>query len=248
MPRFFIKEESIRSDGIIICGEDARHISRSLRMKIGDRITVCDFFNYEYDCTIGFIDSESVKLNINDRHPVNTEPSVKVRVFQALPKAQKMELVIQKSVELGACEICPVISSRCISRPDDKSSEKKTKRWNLISEEAAKQSGRGIIPPVRETLSFKQAISEMKKDDLCFICYECEDKLDIKSFLCENYSKNTKSISFFIGPEGGISAEEAELARENGIPSVGLGKRILRTETAPLCVLSGIMFFTDNMI
>ncbi len=248
MPRFFIKQEFIRPDSIMIVGEDARHISRSLRMKPGEKITVCDFYNYEYDCEISSIDSETVELGILDKHPGNTEPSVSVRVFQALPKAQKMELVIQKSVELGAAEICPVISSRCISRPDDKSSDKKTKRWNLISEEAAKQSGRGIIPPVRETINFRQAVAEMKKSDLCFICYECEDKLDIKSFLSENFSENTKSISFFIGPEGGISPDEAEYARECGIPSVGLGKRILRTETAPLCVLSGIMFFTDNMI
>lgn len=251
MPRFFIKDENIgNTDTVTLKGEDARHISFSLRMRVGDNITLCDFFNYEYDCEIKAIDGEKVVLNVINKHPSQNEPSVKVSIYQALPKASKLELIIQKCVELGAFEIVPVLSSRCISRPDDKATEKKTKRYNTISEEAAKQSGRGMIPPVSETLPFKKAIERMKDSDIAFMCYEAQDtdgESDIKSFFKKHLSEATKTVSFFVGPEGGISEEEARYAKDNGIYCVSLGKRILRTETAPLCVLSCLMYETDNM-
>lgn len=251
MPRFFIKDENIgNTDTVTITGEDARHISFSLRMRVGDNITLCDFFNYEYDCTIKSIDGEKVVLDICDKHPSQNEPNIKVSVYQALPKAQKLELIIQKCVELGVFEIVPVLTSRCISRPDDKSSEKKTRRYNIISEEAAKQSGRGIVPKISETVSFKKAVEQMKGADIAFMCYEAEDTdggNDLKSFLQKSLTNETKSVAFFVGSEGGISEDEAEFARANGISCVSLGKRILRTETAPLCVLSCIMYETDNM-
>lgn len=251
MPRFFIKDADIgNTDTVIIKGEDARHISFSLRMRVGDSITLCDFHNYEYDCVIRSIDGEKVELSVLEKHPSENEPNVKVSVFQALPKSSKLELIIQKCVELGVFEIIPVLSSRCISRPDDKSSEKKTKRYNSISEEAAKQSGRGIVPKVCETLPFKKAIERMKESDIAFICYELEDAdcgKDLKSFLKQKLCENTKTISFFVGPEGGISPEEAQYAADCGISCISLGKRILRTETAPLCVLSCIMYETENM-
>ena len=251
MPRFFIKDADIgNTDTVTVTGEDARHISFSLRMRVGDSITLCDFFNYEYDCIIKSIDGEKVVLNIIDKHPSQNEPDVKVSIFQALPKSSKLELIIQKCVELGVFEIVPVLSSRCISRPDDKASEKKTKRYNAISEEAAKQSGRGIIPKVCDTVSFKKAIDQMKESDIAFMCYEQEDTdggNDIKTFLKKYVSESTKTISFFVGPEGGISEDEAKYAKECGILCVSLGKRILRTETAPLCVLSCIMYETENM-
>ena len=251
MPRFFIKEENLLPDGrVCLEGDDANHISHSLRMRVGDKITVCDFFNYEYDCVIDSFSSDKVCLSVKDKHPSKNEPDVSVALFQGLPKSTKLELIIQKCVELGISDIFPVVTSRCISRPDEKSSEKKVKRWNAISQEAAKQSGRGKIPAVSDTLTFRDAVEKMKEYDLAFLCYECCDGSrgnDIKSFLKTNVTKETASIAFLIGPEGGISPEEAEYAAQNGIVFVSLGNRILRTETAPLCVVSCIMYETDNM-
>ena len=251
MPRFFINEENIlRDDKICLFGDDANHISHSLRMRVGDKITVCDFFNYEYDCEIESFTSDKVVLLIKDKHTSQNEPSVSVALFQGLPKSTKLELIIQKCTELGISDIFPIMTSRCISRPDERSTEKKTKRWNMISQEAAKQAGRGHIPQVHDTLSFKNAIEKMKEYDLKFMCYElCDESCgdDLKGYLEKNLAADTKSIAFFIGPEGGISPEEAEYAKENGVSFVSLGKRILRTETAPLCVLSCIMYETDNM-
>ena len=251
MPRFFINEENIMPDDkICLFGDDANHISHSLRMRVGDSITLCDFFNYEYDCEIESFSSDKVVLCIKDKHTSENEPTVSVSLFQGLPKSTKLELIIQKCTELGIFDIIPVITSRCISRPDEKSSEKKTKRWNMISKEAAKQSGRGHVPTVHDTVSFKDAVLSMKNYDLAFVCYELCDEdcgFDVKSFLQKHISPDTKSVAFLIGPEGGISPEEAEFAKENGLFFVSLGKRILRTETAPLCVLSCIMYETDNM-
>ena len=251
MPRFFIKDESSFSGNeVTLYGDEANHISHSLRMKTGDEVTLCDFFNYEYDCVIKSFSHDSVTLEILDKHPAKNEPDIKVTLFQGLPKSTKLELIIQKCVELGIFEIVPVLTSRCISRPDEKSGDKKTKRWNAISEEAAKQSGRGIIPRVCDTVSFKQAVEAMQGYDVRFMCYElCSDSdgADIKSFLREKCGKESKTVAFLIGPEGGISKEEAEYAHQNGISFVSLGRRILRTETAPLCVLSTIMYETDNL-
>lgn len=251
MPRFFIKEENLLPDGKVrLDGDDAKHISFSLRMRVGDEITVCDFYNYEYDCVIDSFSQEAVYLSVKDKHTSKNEPAVSVALFQGLPKSTKLELIIQKCVELGISEIVPVMTSRCISRPDEKSSEKKTKRWNMISQEAAKQSGRGKVPSVSDTVSFKDAIAQMKEYDLAFLCYElCDESngADLKSYLENNICDNTRSVAFLVGPEGGISPEEAAYAAEQGVAFVSLGRRILRTETAPLCVLSCIMYETDSM-
>lgn len=251
MPRFFIKEENIMPDGKIrLFGDDANHVSHSLRMRVGDKITVCDFFNYEYDCIIEAFTSDDVTLSVVEKHTGANEPSVSVSLFQGVPKSTKLEMIIQKCVELGISKIYPVAMARCISRPDEKSSEKKTKRWNMISQEAAKQSGRGVVPEVCDTVSFRDAIKKLKEHDVCFLCYEMCDETqdaDIKTFLKRSVSETTGSVAFLVGPEGGISPEEAAYAKENGISFVSLGKRILRTETAPLCVLSCIMYESDNM-
>lgn len=252
MPRFFIKQEQIADNNTVtLSGDDAIHISRSLRMRCGDEIILCDYNNFEYVCEISNITSDTVLLTINQKRTCVSEPDVKVTLYQGVPKGQKFELIIQKCVELGIFEIVPVITSRCVSRPDEGSFDKKTKRWNTISAEASKQSGRGIVPNVGSPITFEKAICDMKKSDIAFMCYEefetSEKSLDIKSFLQKELCENKKQISFFIGPEGGISREEADFAIQNGINCVGLGKRILRTETAPICVLSCIMYETENM-
>lgn len=249
MPGFFIDNcENISDTGITICGEDARHISRSLRMKVGEMLDVSDFSGYKYSCRIsGFTDDE-VKLEILEKKLCESEPSVKVRIFQALPKGDKLDTVIQKCTELGAYDYTPVLTSRCISRPDEKSAKKKVERWQKISAEAAKQCGRGIIPKVNEVCTFEEAINKMSECTLALMCYECEDGYSIGKCITENHESLGKgaSVSVFIGPEGGIAPREAEKAKNAGIVTVGLGKRILRTETAPIFAVSAVMLLTGN--
>ena len=250
MPRFFIDNsgEYIKDNTIIIDGEDARHISKSLRMKQGEKLDVCDFSGIVYSCEISGFTQDRVLLEVLGKSLCESEPNVKVRIFQALPKGDKLDTVIQKCTELGAYDFTPVLTSRCISRPDEKSSQKKCERWQKISSEAAKQCGRGIIPKVNPVCSFEKALESMTECTLALMCYECEDGYSIKKCIEENLSRLSDSsyIAIFIGPEGGISQEEAEKAQKAGILTVGLGKRILRTETAPLFALSAIMLLTGN--
>ena len=250
MPRFFIDSsaEAIRGNILVIQGEDAVHISRSLRMKTGEMLDVCDFSGWVYSCEITGFNREEVQLTIHDKKLCDSEANIQVRVFQALPKGDKLDSVIQKCTELGAFDFTPVLTSRCISRPDEKSADKKCERWQKISLEAAKQCGRGIIPKVNKICSFKNAISEMSKCSLAVMCYECEDAYSLKKCIEDNLSKlcSGASVAIFIGPEGGISPEEAEDAKKAGIITVGLGKRILRTETAPLLAVSSVMLLTGN--
>lgn len=248
MPRFFIKKEDIGQDNrIVLRGADAAHISLSLRMRTGDKLTVCDGAGHDYFCRIDALTHDEAILIAERSAQSLSEPSVRVSLFQALPKGDKFEWILQKCVELGVSEIVPVLTSRCISRPDEKAAEKKRKRWNAIAEEAAKQSGRGIIPTVTEILSYEQALERMRSADKSFFCYENETEDDLKRFCEEKMAQTPKNLSFFVGPEGGIAPEEAKAAADAGICSVSLGARILRTETAPLCVLSGIMLYTDNL-
>ena len=252
MPRFFLKEAP--QDGckeLTLTGDDAHHIAYSLRMKVGDDLVASDFFGNEYKCKISAFTKDSVTLNVLDVSRCESEPRLKVRIFQALPKGDKLETVVQKATEIGASAFFPVLTSRCISRPDEKGGAKKVERLSRIAEEAAKQSGRGIIPTVSPVCSFDAALEEMKKDTLSLMCYECEDKRSLRAVLAGNAGKLTEnesaSVSVFIGPEGGISEAEAEKAREAGIVTVGLGKRILRTETAPIFAVSAILFFSGDM-
>lgn len=250
MPRFFIQNpaESIKGDILTITGEDSVHISRSLRMKCGEELVACDFSGLQYRCEICGFEDGGVQLKILEKKLCDSEPDIRVRIFQALPKGDKLDTVVQKCTELGAYDFTPVLTSRCISRPDEKSAAKKCGRWQKISAEAAKQCGRGIIPAVNKMCSFEKALSEMASSTLALMCYECEDGYSIKRCIEENREKlaSGAEISVFIGSEGGISPEEAQTARDMGIICVGLGKRILRTETAPLFAVSAIMLLTGN--
>lgn len=243
MPRFFTNQ--IENDKVIISGDDARHILKVLRMKVGDGVTVCDMCGTDYECEISETGKNEVFLNVVSKKASDTEPEVKISVFQALPKASKMEYIIQKCTELGAVEIVPCLAGRCVVKLDSEAdAEKKVARWQAIGEAAAKQSARGIIPRVLSPLSFKDAVSRLKEFDLCFVCYENEDKTTLKEVLCSN--KNVKNAAFLIGPEGGISDEEIEYIRKEGIKTVTLGKRILRTETAPTAVLAMMLYEFDK--
>lgn len=238
MPKFF--SNNISDGKITITGDDARHISKVLRMKEGDCITVGDMCNTDYTCKIANISKAEVVLDILASQLSDTENAVKISVFQALPKASKMEYIIQKCVELGAHEIIPCATKHCVVKLDtDSDKQKKVQRWQSISEAAAKQSMRSIIPKVNIPLDFKSAMETLKNYDVCFICHENEQKTTLKSFLQKaKDEKQINSVAFFVGPEGGISDEETQYIKDNNIACVTLGKRILRTETASTAVIS----------
>ena len=241
MPRFFTNE--IDENNIVLTGSDANHIGRSLRMKTGEAVTVC-CNGVDYNCTIGSITVDSVYLDLVDKQRCAAEPNIEVTLFQAVPKLDKLEYIIQKSVELGVSRIVPVLTRRCVSRPDEKDFEKKKlPRLNKIAEEAAKQSGRGIIPEVTPMVSLKEALSMMEKLDRTVLLYEEEGGCSFG----EVDFDGAKSLGLFIGSEGGFDREEAEAAVKIGAKQVWLGKRILRCETAPITALSILMFLTNNM-
>lgn len=248
MPRFFIENAPqgfFDGDTIAVTGEDASHIAKVLRMKPGEKLTVCDCAGTDYNCEIVSPDPSAVTLKILGKEKSISEPDIKVTLYQGLPKGDKMELIIQKSVELGVSAIVPVMTLRSVSRPDAKSLAKKEERWNKIAAEAAKQSGRGLLPRVLPALSFNEAIKAMAAHTAAIMLYE-KNGSSIKDEL-EKPGADFKSTGILIGPEGGFDETEAAYARENGVVTAGLGPRILRTETAPLCALSAIMYATGNI-
>lgn len=240
MPRFFADETSVCGDKIIVSGSDARHIGYSLRMKIGDEITFARE-GMEYRCVIAGMTADSVSCDIIETVPSDCEPTVFVTLYQALPKSDKMAVIIQKTTELGVSRIVPFISARCVSRPDTKSADSKLKRWRKIAEEAAKQSGRGIIPEVAPIMPFYEAMKDMSAD-IRLMCYE---NGGIR--LAEAGIDGKKSIAVIIGAEGGFEYDETEKAALCGAVPIWLGKRILRCETCPPAVLAVIMNISGNL-
>lgn len=246
MPRFFIdvsrNQDALQDKQIHIAGGDAKHITKVLRMKPGEQLTVCDCMGTDYFCQIESAEPDDVSLTILNKEPSRSEPDVRVTLYQALPKSEKMDLIIQKSVELGVYQIVPVITGRCVSRPDKKALANKTERWNKIAAEAAKQCGRGVIPKVLDAMDFRPAAERLSKHCLPILFYE-KNGGSIHTVL----DKDSKDFGIFIGSEGGFEEEEAALAQSMNIKIAGLGPRILRTETAPLCALSVIMYATGNL-
>lgn len=239
MPKFF--SGNIADDKIIINSEDVRHIKNVLRLKLGDEVTVCDGGGYDYICVISDIRDGEIECEIKEKKLAETEPPIRVTLYQGLPKAAKMDYIIQKNTELGIAGIVPCTLARCVVKLENKKNEdKKLLRWQKISEEAAKQSGRGIIPRIYSPKTLSEAIEMLKKEDLAFALYECESDKSLRKTLTAE--KGVKSVGFLIGPEGGFDPAEIELLHENGIKSIGLGRRILRTETAGEAVLSMIMY------
>lgn len=241
MPRFFV--DSVEGDAVEITGSDARHIALSLRMKCGESLVLCDGNGREAECEIRNICPESVVLDVLFRRDSAAEPKARVVLYQALPKFDKLEYIIQKSVELGVSKIVPVMTSRCISRPDEKTMAKKLERLRKIADEAAKQSGRGRLPEVGELLSFKNAVKEMSTADLPIFFFE-HAKYPLRGCM-EKY--NGGKIAVLVGSEGGFSQEEADFAEENGLLCASLGPRILRCETAPVAAISAIMYAAGEM-
>ena len=242
MSRFFVTSGMIEGSVITLSEEDSAHLARVLRAEVGEEITVCDEKGTEYTAEISEISKKTVKAVITDFRKSATEPKISVTLFQGLPKGSKMELIIQKCVEIGIDEIVPVSTARAVVKLNEEKGAGKEKRWNKIAEEAAKQSGRGKIPKVTSPVSFKDAAEKAGEFDMAVMPYELHEKADFKAYL---RSHSPKKIAVYIGPEGGFEESEAELAKEKGIYLVSLGKRILRTETAPLSVLSVLMYEYD---
>lgn len=242
MPRFFIRQNQIEQSEnekiVSILGDDAHHISRALRMAVGEKIEVVDMQKNLYMCELnGFFDGR-VTARVISEGRTDTEPPHFIRLYQALSKGDKMETIIQKSIECGACEIVPFASERCVVKIDKKDEGKKIDRWQKIAEGAAKQSGRGIIPQVKGVLTFKELLE--KVDENTLFCYEGESTVSIKEALQKR--KMQGEVSVIIGSEGGFSQKEAEALCQRGAISVGLGKRILRCETAPTFALACIAY------
>ncbi len=237
--KFFIEKQDI-VDNMLYIEKDFNHAYKVLRLKEGDKITVSDEEN-DYKCEIKEFDTENEKVicTVLEVSELTTESDIKVTIFQGLPKLDKLELIIQKCVELGVYEIVPIETKFCVSRINDKTS-KKVKRLNTISETAAKQSKRGLIPNIAEPIKFKQSLDMIANYDLVFVAYEKEKETTLKTLLKDN--KDVKSIAFFVGSEGGFDADEIDTLFENGVKSITLGDRILRTETVGISVLSNIMY------
>ncbi|MGN1113508.1 MAG: RsmE family RNA methyltransferase [Oscillospiraceae bacterium] len=239
MPKFFC--DNVTDEKAYINGTDAVHIGRSLRMKIGDEITVCSN-GIDYFTAIESISDEMVICKVLYSQPSETEPNIKLTLFQAMPKSDKLEFIVQKAVELGAYKIVPIMTARCISRPDKKSFAKKRERLQKIALSAAKQCGRGIVPEIAEISDIDDCIAQIKEMDLGLMCYEKGGKSFGDAGL-----KPHKNIGLIIGSEGGFEKTEAERFISSGITPIGLGDRILRCETAPLAAISIIMHLTGNM-
>ncbi len=244
MPRFFVSAEQISGNTVTLIGDDAHHVARSLRMAAGEYITVCDGNAIEYECKLtSFEQDKRVTAEILSSAPSATEPPYKAVLFQALPKGEKFDSIIQKAVECGVHEIVPFESSRCIAKAKADGEADKTKRRCRIAAEAAKQSGRGRVPEVKPTVSFKQMLALADACDLCLFCYEGEGTETLASILeSATDLPACPRIGLVVGSEGGFSPEEAALAQSAGMKMTGLGKRILRTETAAPFVLGCLVY------
>lgn len=221
--------------------EQSRHIARSLRMRAGDMLMLCAGDGKDYGCMIDSIDSGIVAMSVCYEQASGSEPTVSVTLYQGVPKGDKLEDVIQKCTELGITAVKPVLTHRSVSRPDAKSALKKQARYQKIALEAAQQSGRGIVPEILEMSPLKAAV-EQDSSELKIIFYEGGGE-PLKKLI----DKNVKSVSIYIGPEGGFEKSEVELIQSNGGVAATLGKRILRTQTAPVAALTAIMLLTDNL-
>jgi 16S rRNA (uracil1498-N3)-methyltransferase len=242
---FFVTTGQIDDTHCHITGSDVNHIKNVLRMKPGEKITLRDGISRSYICEIETLDNEEVTARIISVEDDHSELPARLYLFQGLPKSDKMELIIQKAVELGAYEIIPVSTRRCVVKLDAKKADTKVKRWNTIAESAAKQSGRAFIPKVTEVMTWKQALAYAADFDINLIPYElAEGMADTKTQISR--IAPGMQVGIFIGPEGGYDTAEVEAATSQGLHPITLGPRILRTETAGMTTLSIIMYHLEQ--
>ena len=237
MVRFFVTPTGMALDRITLIGDNAQH-AKVLRLKAGEEVLLCDGEGNECLCRVEEMDARQLTVTVISRRESSTEPAVRVSVYMAFPKADKLEPVIQKATELGAYEIVAFPSARCISKPDEKSLAKKVERWQKIAASAAEQSGRGRIPRVLVLPSYKAALERAAEADKALLFYENEHATTLRMALEGQYA----SGSLLTGPEGGLEESEVKQALEAGLQVCTLGSRILRCETAPLCALSAVMY------
>lgn len=241
MYHFFAKNDNVSEEHILIVGEDVNHIKNVLRMKNGEEVIISDEDGNDYNCEIDTLDDEAVKMKIRFRYATGHELPSKIYLFQGLPKNDKMELIIQKCVELGVYEVIPVATKRAIVKLDKKKEESKIKRWQSISESAAKQSKRSVIPEIKSVMNLKEAFEYGKDIDILLMPYEnAKGMAETRRII--NEIKPGMSVGIFIGPEGGFDESEVEFALEKNALPITLGKRILRTETAGMTVMSVLMY------
>ena len=241
MQHFFVIPEQVGETEIYVTGQDVNHMKNVLRMKIGEQVEISDGNNKKYLCEVSASEEEQAVLRILEIREADTELKSRLYLFQGLPKNDKMELIVQKAVELGAYEVIPVSMKRCVVKLDAKKAAKKVERWNSISESAAKQAGRSIIPKVSDIVSYREALERAEQLDVVLVPYELEEGMAETKKLLHQIQPG-QSVGIFIGPEGGFEREEVEQAIEAGAHPVTLGRRILRTETAGFTMLSILMF------
>ncbi|WP_304341211.1 RsmE family RNA methyltransferase [Metaclostridioides mangenotii] len=246
MDRFFVNKDyiNLEDNTCIMTGDDVKHISKVLRARVGDQVEICDKEKSEYVCEIEDISKDEVCLNILEKLNVNREPDVKVRLYQGLPKGTKMEMILQKLTEVGVDEIILVQNKRSVVKFDNKKEDKKLERWERIIYEAAKQSKRGKIPKLRGVLSFKEALEDMKGNDMNICPYENEKTVSIKDSI---KGKDINAIGIFVGPEGGFDEGEIEKIQAIDSQVVSLGPRILRTETASVVATSIVLYELSDL-
>ena len=248
MYQLFVEPEQIDVAGksVIIRGTDVNHIKNVLRMRPGEEVAVSNGIDgREYRCGILALEEDCVRLELRFIKEDGVELPAKIYLFQGLPKADKMELIIQKAVELGAFQVIPVAMKRCVVKLDEKKADSKIKRWQGIAEAAAKQSKRGVIPTVAPVMSYAQAVKMASEMDLKLVPYELAEEMEQTKQLIESV-KPGQRIAIFIGPEGGFDPEEIRTATEAGIHPITLGKRILRTETAGFTTIAWLMYQLEN--
>ena len=239
---WFFADTDITTKHYTVTGEDAAHISRSLRMKPGEELTLCTPDGRRHTCEITAVSGEAVEVRVLSSTVCEQEPGVRVSLYVALMKGDKLDDVIQKAVELGAYEITPFLSARCISRPDDKSLIKKQQRWQKIADSAASQSRRGLLPQVNPCIDIRAVPRAVADKDCALVCYECGG-----APLREIIPPGAKSVAIITGAEGGFEEAEIAMLREAGVSVATLGKRILRAQTAPIAALCAAMLLTGNL-
>ena len=247
VPRIYVGSDNIENGYATVCGSDAKHVLLVMRKKVGDTVCICDMHGMSYNAVIRSAGDGFFTVELGEGIKRVSEIGFPVKVYQCMPKGDKLDTVVQKAVELGASEIIAVMSERCVSRPDGKAFEKRLERLGRISESAAAQCGREFVPAVRGIISYREAIDEMKESGTAFVCYEGDGTVSLQTLLREKFPQGVEedalpTVSIVIGSEGGFSLKEAQRAREAGMICVGLGPRILRTETASSFVLSALVY------
>lgn len=247
MQKFFVEANQIENNKIIIIGDDVKHISNVLRMKIDEEVQIGNKETLEnYIAKIFEINKENIILKVVEKLDSSTESNVNIDLYQGLPKADKMEWIIQKTTEIGINKIIPVDMQRCVVKLDEKDAKKKIDRWQKVAEGAAKQSKRDKIPKIENKIKLKEVENRIKEYDIFLIAYEEEKENKLKEQIKNIAKKQNYNIGVLIGPEGGLDIKEVEELKEKGAKTVTLGKRILRTETAPIVIISNILYELEN--